>query len=189
MDVFKILRKYDFPEEWKPLDFNGKVDFELRLDLKTQQLTKDIYYVLRREKDNLQMNIRTEGETLKEIYPVASKEDIEKFGIKEFSKHPYLSVDMKTGTPTHLYYVPPESDGTLIKRVGLDNNKRTYLVLLAAGKSSPKIYKEIFKKWHPNYVLLYFDSDHVTKSPVAALLGYNFMNPHYEEMLKICSDF
>ena len=182
MNIFEILKKYEFPPEWQPLSFNDCVDYELRLDLITGELLDDVYYPLENSRTKIQMNIRTKNGEITEIYPLATPENFKEFGVTEYQKHPYLSVDMETGEPTHCYYVPATSNGTLLKRVDHSRNIRTYRMVLTPHNEK-KVVQQIFKKYHPNYIFLYYSSDSTLTKPVAALLGYNRVNPHYGDYL------
>ena len=182
MDVFSILKDYSFPEEWQPLNFSGDVDYELRFDIANDILLDDVYYPLENLKTKIQMNIRTKNGEITEIYPLATPENLKEFGVTEYKKHPYLSVDMETGEPTHCYYVPTNSDGTMLKRVDHEGHIRTYRMVLTPVNEK-KVVQQIFKKYHPNYIFLYYDSDSTLTEPVAALLGYNKVNPHYGDYL------
>ena len=97
MDIFSILKDYSFPEEWQPLNFSRDVDYELRLDIISDTLLDDVYYPLENLKTKIQMNIRTKNGEITEIYPLATPENLKEFGVTEYKKHPYLSVDMETG--------------------------------------------------------------------------------------------
>ena len=185
MRIDEILSKYKFPEEWKPLKMIGFPDFELRLDA-NMEATGYVGYSLERETDKLMMNVRTFGDDLTEMYPLAKDEDFEAFKLDKSlireGTHPYLSVDMKTGKATHLYYVPQNSDLSLVNRIG-DGKDRKYIMKFGSTKNDKKYVRDVFKKWKPNYCFFYFDKD-TTGKPIGYLVGYNNINPIYQEIFE-----
>lgn len=174
VNLLQILKNYDFPKQFYPLNIMRFPDYERRLDLKTNEFTDDLYFTLKDEKT--QLNIRIRDNKIIEFYPLASKEILNEYNINEFENHPYISVDMETGEQTHLYYCPKNSTGTVINRIDKKGNFRYYKVFLIP---TDNISSNIFEKYHPNYIIIYYDNDSAT----SALLGYNFINKYYDKTL------
>ena len=162
------------PKALVPVEHRGVLDVDLRYNFLTGKLTDDRYYGLVNNTTGRMMNIRVRDDELLEIYPIASKEDCDFFNIHKWhtNSYPYLSVNMKTGKIDNFYYVPEESDGQTICR--LDSNKKldkTYHAFYKTGED--KYADELFKKYKPFQVGLYYEGLPFSSPPIAALISYN----------------
>src|SRR5574344_1239721 len=172
MKLQQILEKYRMPKALVPVEHRGILDVDLRYNFLTGELTEDRYYGLINPNTGKRMNIRVRGDELLEIYPIAAKEDCERFHITTWHKnsYPYLSINMKTGALDNFYYVPEDSDGQTIYRLDqCGKMDKTYHAFYKIGED--KYADELFKKYKPFQVGLYYEGLPFSSPPVAALIS------------------
>jgi hypothetical protein len=189
-----------FPKHKLVVNSQGLPIVERRLDLTTQELTDDQYFVM--TDDENFMNIRTRGLDVIEVYPSNHEKPFEgwphvelmyKDALNDLSvSTPYYSEDWRTGVRTHFYGVLRDSPATrrLISSSSLDAESQCCIVRFNAEQEIDRFYGYSSAPMHEaDYHVTYYPAVMIdgcprpSPAPIAMILGFSPDNPQYRARL------